>query len=131
MHISPELCIYVEDAVLCILHLELRCTENKLSNLWNAGFRDRKTPASVKEYETDIEEIVNEGKLGLVTHQNQWSFPTNKGKDGVAGDFSLKGEAGRNILKKSDSLVDIALKFHSASYRQEWCFKNTKKPWNF
>ena len=110
----------VDDAVLCILHLELRCTENKLSNLWNAGFRDRKTPASVKEYETDIEEIVNEGKLGLVTHQNQWSFPTNRGKDGVASDFSLKGEFGRTILSRSDKIVDVALRFHTEEERIEW-----------
>ena len=74
----------------------------------------------MKEYETDIEEILNEGKLGLFTHQNQWSFLTNKGKDGVASDFLLKGEFGRTILSQSDRIVDVALKLHTEEERMKW-----------
>ena len=47
------------------------------------------------EYTDKIEEIVHKGKDGLSTHQNQWRFPINKDKDGVASDFSLKCDAGK------------------------------------
>ena len=91
--------IDVNDAVLCILHLELRCTEKKLSNLWNEGFTHRREPKQVTDYTEEIEGIVNEGKIGNSTYQNQWTFPTNKAKNGVSSDFSLKGNLAKAYLK--------------------------------
>ena len=70
--------IDVNDAVLCILHLELRCSENKIGNLFNEGFVHRRQPAVIKEYTQKIEDVVNKGKIEKSTHQNQWSFPINK-----------------------------------------------------
>ena len=90
----------VNDAVLCILHLELRCTENKIGHLFNDGFSHRKQAKMVTEYTDEIEEIVNKRKVGLSTHQNQWWVPIDKAKDGVASYFSLKGNAGKKILLK-------------------------------
>ena len=112
--------IEVDDAVLCILHLELRCSENKLAHLFNDGFAHRKTKALIDKYISEIEAVVNEGKIGLSTHQNQWTFPINKERDGVASEFSLKGEFGRSILAKSSRLVDIALKYHTQTERDEY-----------
>ena len=110
----------VNDAVLCILHLELRCSENKIGNLLNEGFTHRKRPELVNDYTRKVEDIVNEGKVGQSTHQNQWKFPINKGKDGVATEFSLKGEAGKDILAKSDRIIRVALAHHAATFRDEW-----------
>ena len=66
----------------------------KISNLLNEGFTHQRQSASVNEYTDKIEEIVNEGRVGRATHQNQWRFPLNKAKNGVASDFSLKGAFG-------------------------------------
>ena len=110
----------VNDAVLCILHLELRCSENKIAHLLNEGFSHRKNKALIDEYKSEIELIVNEGKIGRATHQNQWSFPINKGNDGVANDFSLKGEFGKQILKKSYRLVEVALRYHTQEERNDF-----------
>ena len=112
--------IEVSDAVLCVLHLELRCSENKISNLLNEGFAHRKTPNLVKDYIDKVEKIVNQGKIGRSSHQNQWRFPANKSKDGIASDFSLKGEAGKNILSKSSEIINISLHFHRENIRSEW-----------
>ena len=35
-------------------------------------------------------------------------------------DFSLKGAAGKNILSKSDRIIDIALQHHTEEYRRDW-----------
>ena len=67
--------IDVNDAVLCILHLELRCSENKISNLLNDGFAHRKEPKLVDDYIKRVENVVNEGKINISSHQNQWTFP--------------------------------------------------------
>ena len=115
-----EKMIDVNDAVLCILHLELRCSKKKVGNLLNDGFLHRKQAKLVKEYIEKVENVVNKGKIGLSSHQNQWRFPSNAGNDGVATDFSLKGEVSKNILSKSDRLIPIALQYHSKSYRDEW-----------
>ena len=61
--------IEVSDAILCILHLELRCSENKISNLLNEGFAHRKTPQLINDYIKSIEDIVNAGKIGLLSNQ--------------------------------------------------------------
>ena len=111
--------IDVNDAVLCILHLELQCTDNKISNFWNEGFSNRKQPKMVSEYKEAIEKIVNEGKIGNSSHQNQWTFPSNKAKDGVASDFSLKGGSGKTILSKSDRMIDEVFKYHSDNVEEE------------
>ena len=110
----------VNDAVLCILHLELRCSKNKIGNLFNEGFSHRKRPALVNEYTKKVEEIVNTGKVGKSTHQNQWRFPINTAKDGVAKEFSLKGGASQRILEKADKLIEVCLQFHTLEYKQEW-----------
>ena len=112
--------IEVNDAVLCILHLELRCSENKLAHLWNEGFSHRKTKALVDEYKQELELIVNESKLGKSTHQNQWTFPINKTNDGVASDFSLKGNFGESILSKGDRIVDVSLHYHAQQERDDF-----------
>ena len=83
--------VEVDNAALFILHLELRCSENKLAHLWNEGFQHCKTKAMVDEYIESIEAIVNEGKVDQSSHQNQWTFPINKERDGVASDFFTKG----------------------------------------
>ena len=64
--------------------------------------------------------MVNTGKIGKYNHQNQWRFPANKSKDGVATDFSLKGAAGRNILSQSDDIISISLEYHTEDYKSEW-----------
>ena len=110
----------VSEAVLCTLHCELRTNENKISTLFNDGFIHRKQPALVKEYREAVEKVVNRGKVGLSSHQNQWRFPMNKANDGVSPDFSLKNEMGRCILEKSDDLIEICLKFHTETYKTEW-----------
>ena len=74
----------------------------------------------VTKYTDEIEEITNKGKVGISTHQNQWRFPINKSKDGVASDFSLKGDAGKKILLKSDEIISVALQYHSFMYQYEW-----------
>ena len=48
----------VNDAVLCILHLELRCSENKLAHLLNEGFTHRNTKALVDTYMTEVEKLL-------------------------------------------------------------------------
>ena len=111
-----EQTIDVNNAVLCILYLELRCSE-KIRNLFNDVFLHRKEPKLVKEYIGKVEKVVNEGKIGLSSHQNQWRFPANTGNDGVATDFTLKGQVGKNILSKSDRLIPIALQYQPKSYR--------------
>lgn len=127
----------VNDAVLCILHLELRCSENKLAHLLNEGFTHRNTKALVDTYMTEVEKIVNEGKIGRSTHQNQWTFPINKGNDGVASDFSLKGEFGKNILLKGERIANVALRYHTQQekddfntvlkkYQEVLCFLNRR-----
>ena len=85
----------VNDAVLCILHMDLWCIENKIGHLFNDGFSHCKQAKMVSEHTDAIEEIVNKGKVGLSTHQNQWRFTINKAKDSVASDLSLKGDAGK------------------------------------
>ena len=40
--------IDANDAVLCILYLEIRCSENKIGNLFNEGFVHRRQPAVIK-----------------------------------------------------------------------------------
>ena len=110
----------VNDAVLCILHLELRASENKLAHMWNEGFAYRKSKALVEEYAKGMELIVNEGKIGRTTYQNQWQFPINKTNDGITSDFSLKGGFGKSILSKSDRLIDVALKYHTQQERNDW-----------
>ena len=74
----------------------------------------------VTEYQEDIQKIVNAGKLGRYTHQNQWTFPINKGKDGVASDFSLKGEFGWTILSRSHDIIKTLLKYHTQKEQDEW-----------
>ena len=66
------------------------------------------------------EKIINEGKVGLSTHQNQWRFPINKERNGVATDFSLKGGAGKNILSYINQIINVALQYHLGEYRKEW-----------
>ena len=90
--------IDVNDTVLCILHLELQCSKNKISKLFNGCFFHRKQPALIADYFDRVEKVVNAGKIGKSTHQNQWIFLANKSKEVVATDFSLKGASGRNIL---------------------------------
>ena len=70
--------IDLEDAIFCSLHLELRVNEAHLGGLFNEGFTHRQTGRMVDEYVEAIEVVVNEGKLGLSTHQNQWRFPISK-----------------------------------------------------
>ena len=70
--------IDVNDAVLCILHLELKCSQNKIDNLFNEGYVHRRQPAVIKEYTQKTEDVVNEGKIGKSTHQNWWNFSINK-----------------------------------------------------
>ena len=64
--------IDLEDAIFCSLHLELRVNEAKLSGLFNEGFTHRQTCQMVDEYVEAIKVVLNEGKLGIATHQNQW-----------------------------------------------------------
>ena len=64
--------------------------------------------------------IVNEDKIGKATHQNQWSFPINNRNDGVANGLSLKGEFGKEILKKSYWLVEVVLKYHTQEERNDF-----------
>ena len=45
----------VNGAVLCILHLELRASENKLAHMWNEGFAHQKSKALVEEYAKEME----------------------------------------------------------------------------
>ena len=110
----------VDDAILCSLHLELRCNENKIGALFNEGLTHRRGNKVIGEYTEEVEEIVNRGKIGRGSHQNQWRFPMNKEKNGVSTEFSLKGEAGKNILGHRDELIPVCLRFHSQSYRDEW-----------
>ena len=53
-------CQVGENNKLYILHLELRCSENKIGNLFNEGFVHRRQPAVIKEYTQKIEDVVNE-----------------------------------------------------------------------
>ena len=64
-------------------------------------------------YKQDIGNIVNEGKIGRSTHQNQWIFPSNNTNDGVANDFSLNGKFGKIILSKDQRIINVALKYHT------------------
>ena len=110
----------VNDGVLRSLHLELCCSENKIGNLFNDGFAHRKQPKLADDYISEVGKNVKKGKVGLATHQNQWRFPINKERNGVATDFSLKGGAGKNILSRSDQIIHVALQYHSGEYRKEW-----------
>ena len=74
----------------------------------------------MEEYINKMEEVVNEGKIGKSSHQNQRRFPENSKSDRVATKFSRKGEAGKNILSKSEHLIPISLQYLSNSYREEW-----------
>lgn len=94
--------------------------KNKIGHLFNTGFTHQKQTKLVDEYIASVELIVNRGKVGRSTHQNQWRFPLSKRKDGVSTDFSLKGSAGQNILLKSDNIIDVALQFYSKEDRREW-----------
>ena len=49
-----------------------------------------------------------------------WNFPINKKNDGVASDFSLKGEMGKLVLSKGSRIVDVALKCHPQKARNEF-----------
>ena len=60
--------IDLNNAVLYILHLELRCSEKKVGNFLNDYFLHRKQPKLVKEYIEKEENFVNEGKIGLSSH---------------------------------------------------------------
>ena len=61
-------------------------------------YKNKGNKAVYDNYE--IEAVVNKGKIGLSTHQNQWIFPINQARDEVASEFSLKGEFGHSILEK-------------------------------
>ena len=110
----------VDDTVLCSLHLELRVNESKIGGLLNEGFLHRKTPGLVRKYTEDVEAVVNAGKLGRNTHQNHWHFPLNNAKNGINGEFSLKGDAGKKILAKMDKLIPIALTYHTQATQTKW-----------
>ena len=84
--------IEVSDVILCILNLELRCSENKISNLLNEEFVQRKATQLVNDYMKLIEYILNTDKIDLSSYQEQWRFPINSTKDRVATDFLLKGK---------------------------------------
>ena len=109
----------INDAILCSLHLELRINETKTSNVFNIGFAERKTPALCNEYMEDVEKIVNKDRIGRLSHQNQWRFPSNKARNGVRDDFSLKGDAGKNFLSKMDRIVPLAFKYHDSNDKNE------------
>ena len=112
--------IDLEDAIFCSLHLELRVNEAKLGGLFNEGFTHRQSCRLVDEYVENIEVIVNEGKLGLTTHQNQWRFPIAKDRKSIKTAFSLKNNLSRSMFDKIDKLLEEVLKYHSQRYRMEW-----------
>ena len=74
----------------------------------------------VTEYQQETEKIVNAGKIGRSTHQNQWTFPINKAKDGVSSEFSLKWEFGWTILSRPSDLINISLRYHTQKEQDEW-----------
>ena len=49
---------------------------------------------SLRMYGQDVyylpRDIVNEDKIGLSSHQNQWTFPRNKTRDGVTVIFTKR-----------------------------------------
>ena len=104
------------------MYITFRATvfREKIEHLVNEGFAHRKTNTMITEYKDNIESIVNEGKLGRSTHQNMWTFPINKTNDGVASDFSLKGEMGKMVLSEGSRIVDVALKYHPQKYCNEF-----------
>ena len=48
----------VNDAVLCMLHLEFCCSENKLAHLLNEGFTHLKTKSLVEMYMGEDEKLL-------------------------------------------------------------------------
>ena len=112
--------ISLEEAIFCTLHLELRVNEAKLGGIFNEGFTHRKTTKLVDEYVENMQTIINEGKLGLATHQNQWMFPIAKDQKSIDNKFSLKNSLSRSMFLKIDRIIEEALKYHGSSYRQEW-----------
>ena len=74
----------------------------------------------VLEYVSDIEKIVNRGKLGLATHQNQWRFPLAKDGKSLESGFSLKNNLIRSMFEKIDDIIEVALRFHAEQYCIEW-----------
>ena len=86
--------------------------ETIIANIFNLGFANRWTPAICKEYYKAVENIVDEGKVGKNSHQNQWSFPINGTKNRASGQFLLKGQAGRKILAKMDRIIPLSFKFY-------------------
>ena len=110
----------INNAIPFILHLELWCTENKLAHLLNEGFTKQKTNALVNVYKQVVGKNINEGKIGRSTHQNQWTFPINNTNDGVANDFSLKGEFGKSIMSKDERIVNVAIKYHTQKDRDDF-----------
>ena len=71
-------------------------------------------------YKQDVEKIINEGKIGRSTHQNQWTFPINNTNDGVVNNFPLKSEFGKSIMSKGERIVNVALKYHTQKERDEF-----------
>ena len=110
----------LEEAIFCTLHLELRVNEAKIGGVLNEGFTHRKTCQLVDEYVGNTENIVNKGKLGMSTHQNQWRFPISKDRKSIDSGFSLKNGLSREMFLRIDDIIEEALRYHSNSYKNEW-----------
>ena len=74
----------------------------------------------VEEYISDIEKIVNRGKLGLATHQNQWIFPLAKDGNSLKSGFSIKNKLSWSMFLKIDDMIEVSLQFNTQQYCMEW-----------
>ena len=103
--------ILVEQAILCVLHMENRCGEKMLKMLLINAMESLETQPKqvITKFLEDIENKINTDILGSPYKPSQWRIPTDENKNCMVGSIAMDNRSTRRIINHFECLIDIAV----------------------
>ena len=101
--------ISVEQAIVCILHLENRVSETILKKLMTEGIESLISDSNESEMEviTKFEDVLNNVIWGNEVKPSQWKVPVDSNKNTIIGAFMINNGMARRLVDKFDSLLSV------------------------
>ena len=114
---DDELAALVEEAVLCILHLENRCSEKLFKLILQEMVNRCKTDAEVRASAKQVEDVLNTQVWGSADRPSQFKLGLEKkaaGEGLTLGEINLPNVRARKIIENIEPVLDVALSHNQA-----------------